>query len=298
MRIKRILIIFLLSFLSLGIMNCDSARKNNILLDDKQFACYVLATCNYQAGVKFGMVGDSWTDLLYGSNIVETLRIQLEKYHGYKIVGATKGGETLAGVLSLNTHIKVIDEAGPSIKYMLISLGGNDIQGNVASYKTNGFETEKISRLATFKENLKKMIITGNAYKISKYGGDPLLWIIHGYDFASPDNEINPLSTTTCRTTLKTTGGFTDAQVNGTDPSGLGLPQLFNEYNTLIYKITTEEPYLRYIDLRYTLGASASNYYMSTPSLYGDCIHPTSVGFRILGEKYATAVKGLTNDER
>ena len=298
MRIKRIIIIFLLSFISLGIMNCDSAKKNTALLDDKQIACYVLATCNYQAGVKFGMVGDSWTDLIYGSKVVETLRVQLEKYHGYKIVGATKAGETLAGVLSLNTHIKVIDETGPSIKYMLISMGGNDIQGDVGAYKTNGFLTEKTNRLATFKSNLKKMIVTGNAYKVSKYGGDPLLWVIHGYDFASPDNEINSSSTTTCRTTLKTTGGFTDAQVNGTDSSGLGLPQLFNEYNALLYTVTTEEPYLRYIDLRYTLGASASNYYMSTPSLYGDCIHPTSVGFKIIGEKYATAVKGLTNDER
>lgn len=298
MRMKRLLIIFLLSFLSLGVANCDSAKKNTILLDDKQIACYVLATCVNQVGVKFGMVGDSWTDLLYGSNIVETLRIQLEKYHGYKIVGATKGGETLAGVLILNSHIKVIDEAGPSIKYMLISLGGNDIQGNVGTYKTNGFVAEKTNRLATFKANMKQMISTGNAYKISKYGGDPLLWIIHGYDFASPDNEINPTSTTTCRTTLKSTGGFTDAQVNGTDPSGIGLPQLFNEYNSLLYTLTTEEPYLRYIDLRYTLGASASNNYMSTPSLYIDCIHPSSVGFRILGEKYAIAVKGLTNDER
>jgi hypothetical protein len=79
MRIKRIIIIFLLSFLSLGIMNCDSAKKNNILLDDKQLACYVLATCNYQAGVKFGMVGDSWTDLLYGSNVVETLRSSIRE---------------------------------------------------------------------------------------------------------------------------------------------------------------------------------------------------------------------------
>ena len=291
-------LLFVILLFTFTFQSCDSQKKNNLLIDDKQFACYVIGECVLNRGVKFGMVGDSWTDLLYGTNYVETLRVQLEKYYDYKIVGSTRGGETLGGALNLNSHLRVIDEAGSSIRYMLLSLGGNDLQGNVGGYKTNGIITEKSNRLKTYKANLKQMIASGNAYKISKYGGDPLLWIIHGYDFASPDNEINPASTTTCRTTLKNVGGFTDAQINGTDPSGLGLPQLFNEYNDTLKTVTTEEPYLKYIDLRYTLGASASNNYSSSPNLYGDCIHPTSVGFRILGEKYANAIMGLTKNER
>jgi hypothetical protein len=288
--IKNFLLIAL--FLFSGISNCDSQKKESLVLNDKQFACYVLAICTQERGVKFGMVGDSWTDLLYGTNFIETFRIQLEKYNDYKIVGATLGGETIAGAISKGSHLRVIDNAGSSIKYMLLSLGGNDIQGDPGAYKTNGFTTEKNSRFTLYKQNLRNMIATGNAYKISKYGGEPLLWIIHGYDFASPDNG----SSTTCRSTL-ITAGYTTEQINGTDTS-FSLPGTFIEFNELLKTMTTEQPYLRYIDLRYTLGATVANNYTSTASLYLDCIHPNSVGFRIIGEKYATILKGYTNNER
>lgn len=289
-------LVFLVFLLLFNLTNCDSQKQDKFNLTPEQFTCYVLADCSSGRGVKFGMVGDSWTDLLYGTNFIETLRIQLEKYHNYKIVGATKGGETIQGVMALNSHLKVIDEAGPNLKYMLISLGGNDVQGNPGAYSTNGFITEKNTRFTTYKNNLKQMILTGNTYKVSKYGGTPLIWIIHGYDFASPDNEKVPSSTTTCRTTLKA-AGWSDAQIDGTDTQ-FNLPTTFNQFNDLLRNLTSEEPYLRYIDLRYTLGASSSNKFQSNPNLYFDCIHPNDVGFRILGEKYAKAVEGLTNNER
>lgn len=284
-----LIIIFLLVF---NISNCDSQKNSDLNLPSDQLACFVLADCGFKRGVRFGMVGDSWTDLLYGTNFIETLRVQLEKYHGYKIVGATKGGETIQGVLTLNSHLKVIDEAGPNLKYMLISLGGNDVQGSPKLYSENGFITEKNSRFATYKANLKQMILGGNTYKVSKYGGEPLLWIIHGYDFASPDNG----TTTTCRSTLKA-AGWSDAQIDGTDTQ-FSLPTTFNEFNDLLKNLTNEEAYLRYIDLRYTLGASASNNFQSNRTLYFDCIHPNSAGFRILGEKYAKFIEGYTNNER
>jgi hypothetical protein len=293
MKNKYLLITFILF---LGLSNCDSQKKNNLLFNDKQFACYVLAICSEERGVKFGMIGDSWTDLLFGTNFIETLRVQLEKYHGYKLIGSTQGGETIDGVLKKGSHLRVIDKAGPSLKYMLISIGGNDLQRDPEDFITNEFETEKTYRLNKYKKDLKNMIASGNAYKLSKFGGEPLLWIIHGYDFASTDNEVLESSTTTCRTTLLE-AGWTDAQINGTDLVN-SLPNSFNEFNELLRNTTTEEPGLRYVDLRYTLGASASNNYSSNPSLYIDCIHPNSVGFRILGEKYAKILQGYTNNER
>lgn len=276
----------------LGLSNCDSQKKESLVLNDKQFACYVLAICSEERGVKFGMVGDSWTDLLYGTNVIETLRTQLEKYNNYKLVGATLGGETIAGAITKGSHFRVIDNAGPGIKYMLLSLGGNDLQGNPKAYVDNGFITEKVSRMALFKKNLSDMIVAGNAYKTSKYGGDPLIWVIHGYDFASVDNG----TTTTCRPTL-ISAGWTNEQINGTDTS-FSLPGTFNEFNEMLKSMTAQEPYLRYIDLRFTLGASVGNNYTSSSNLYIDCIHPNSIGFRIIGEKYVKFVQGYTNNER
>jgi lysophospholipase L1-like esterase len=273
----------LFSFLILTyLINCDT-KKNNLSNLDKQFACYSLAICDDKRGVKFGMIGDSWTDLVFGVNAIETLRVQLEKYHNYKIVGSTLGGTTLEGAYGRAAHIQVIDEAGPSLKYILVSLGGNDLQFQPGKYIQNGFDIEKANRLSLIKKTINELIISGNAHKINKWGGDPILWIFHGYDYPNPDNATN---STSCRDTLKQ-ANFTDLDIDQ------NMTKLLDDFNSLLSSLVFEIPSFRYIDLRKTLGSSKSeSQYMF------DCIHPNSIGFRLLGDKYSSYIKAYTNNEK
>lgn len=273
-----------LFFLVLILYNCDSSKSKFTNLET-QLLCYNLGVCNPNRGVKFGMLGDSWTDLVFGTNVIDNLRVQLEKNHGYSIVGSTLGGQEMQGVFKIGSHYRVIDEAGPNLKYMLISLGGNDIQYNPSEY-LNDIEETKRKRFQSVKENLLNMIRTGNTYKVQKWGGANLTWIIHGYDYTNPEKYTYE-NATSCRITLKKLG-FTDEKV---DYFSTGV---LDEYNEFLKGITYEEIHLRYIDLRGSLRQGQ----FANPDLMFDCIHPNSPGFQILGERYVKILEGYTNNER
>jgi|GEM_PF-990072 hypothetical protein len=280
--IKRILLI---GFICAQLLNCDTKKNQYPEQFKVQLLCYVGAICPTQRGVKYGILGDSWTDLALGVPLIESLRVQLEKNYNYKMVGSTLAGQTLSTIYQTGTYTRVIDEAGPDIKYMLLSLGGNDIQGNPAKY-VGRFAAEKQERFSLLQSNLLNMIRMGNTYKVQKYGGAPLLWIIHGYDFPNPDVPSRPESTG-CRSTLRT-AGFTDAEITALVVDGL------SDYNNLLRDITTREPQLRYIDLRATLGGPPS----SAAGNMWDCIHPNTGGFNLLAKKYVSALEGYTNYEK
>ncbi|HNE56478.1 MAG TPA: SGNH/GDSL hydrolase family protein, partial [Leptospiraceae bacterium] len=250
-----------------------------------QFLCYVGAICPTQRGVKYGILGDSWTDLALGVPLIESLRVQLEKNYNYKMVGSTLAGQTMATVYNTALYTKVIDDAGPDIKYMLLSLGGNDIQGNPSAY-VGRFAAEKQARFNTVQNLLLNLIRSGNAYKVQKYGGAPMLWIIHGYDYPNPDVVSAPGSTG-CRATLRS-AGFTDTEINTLEVDVL------SDYNNMLRDLTTREPQLRYIDLRRTLGgppvAAAGNMW--------DCIHPNTGGFSLIAKRYVSVLEGYTNYEK
>jgi len=275
------IIIFLIFVI---LYNCDTP-KNKLTGLDTQFLCYSLGICNPNRGVKFGILGDSWTDLLFGTSVIEDLRFQLEKRHGYSLVGSTLGGQTLQGVFQLGSHYRVIDQAGPTIKYMLISLGGNDLQFKPEEYLVN-FTQTKQNRFELVKNNLLSMIHTGNAYKVQKWGGANLTWIIHGYDYTNPEKYTYE-NATSCRITLKKLG-FNDEQIDTFSKS------LLDEYNEFLKSLTFEEFYLKYIDLRGTLRKDK----FANPDLMFDCIHPNSLGFQVLAERYVKILEGYTNNER
>jgi hypothetical protein len=271
---------FILILLFFVVTNCDTSKKKTDGLD-VQIACNLLATCNNQRSVKFGILGDSWTDLVFGTDVIDSLRVQLEKIHGYNLVGSTIGGQQLSKVYEQGLHYYVIDQAGPSIQYMILSLGGNDIQANPANY-LNNVENEKQNRFSQIRDNLFNLMRTGNIYKINKYGGGPLTWIIHGYDYTNPDMATS----FPCRANL-VSQGFTSSEVPAFQQN------LLDSYNDYIKSLTFQDAQLRYIDLRGTLNGPPSK----AEYMY-DCIHPNSIGFRILGEKYVKFLQGYTNNER
>lgn len=279
-KMTKIIAILSLVFFLIG---CDTKKSP---LNISQSLCYIAAACSdSQRGVKYGIIGDSWTDLVLGVPAIETIRVQLEKYHGYNLVGSTLGGQKLTTAYQTGLHYKTIDEAGPNIKYMLLSLGGNDLQLSPKSY-VGRIQAEKETRFALIKNTLSDLIKTGNYYKIQKYGGAPLVWFIHGYDYGSPDN-YNSASTTSCRTALKA-DGFTDTEVDGL------VVTTFNEYNEMLKSTTYQEPQLRYIDLRGTLGGPP---YSSKTEMW-DCIHPTTPGFAKITTKYVQILQGYTGNDK
>ncbi len=273
---------FILGFVFL--LNCDSSKSQFSNLD-KRILCKNFAFCSDKKNYRFGIIGDSWTNLLFGTNSIETIREQLEKYHGYKLIGSTIGGQTLENALRLGFHYKTIDEAGSEIKYMLLSLGGNDLQRNPKEFVQN-FQETKLKRLEKIQNYLIQMIQTGNLHKRNKYGGASLLWIIHGYDYLNPEIYTYE-NATSCRITLQKVG-FTDEQIDKFTITTL------DDYNELLKNLTFIEPSLRYIDLRGTLIKDK----FANPEYMFDCIHPNSIGFSLITQKYVKILEGYTNSER
>ncbi|MDZ4725179.1 MAG: SGNH/GDSL hydrolase family protein [Leptospira sp.] len=272
----------ILLFLSLAVSNCDTKKS---YFDDITLSvfCYSFAACNGQTPARIGMIGDSWTDLLVGYPLVDTLRVQLEKNHSYNITGATLGGRTLDDAISQGLHYQVIDQTGPSVSVMLLSLGGNDLLTNVSDYY-NQLDSVRTSRLNKLKAQIKNIIQTGNAYKISKYGGSPLKWVMHGYDYANIN--MPPLVTGLtygCKASY-VSAGFTATEAESISQSTL------DAFNTMLKSITSEEPTFYYVDMRRTLGgppASNAQYML-------DCIHPNNLGFQILGNQLSTLISPIT----
>ncbi|TGN20288.1 SGNH/GDSL hydrolase family protein [Leptospira idonii] len=272
----------LLFIAALMIINCDT-KKDYQKDVTANVLCYTLAACNQSRATTVGMIGDSWTDLLIGYPAVDTLRVQLEKNHGYKITGATLGGKTLSQASDQGLQFQVIEQAGADIHTMILSLGGNDLQANLSAYVGNE-NSVQAARFADIKFRIKTMILTGNSYKISKYGGQPLKWIIHGYDYPNPyKGAVIPGADEGCSTK------FASAGFNLPDVAAFTSQQL-DAFNELLRSITSEEPNFYYVDLRRTLGGPP----ISNAQLMLDCIHPNSLGFQFLGDKLATQISPLT----
>jgi hypothetical protein len=236
------------------------------------------------------MIGDSWTDIAAGTSIIDSLRDYLVNDYGFKIAGATLAGRKMETVQSTSLHFRVIDEAGPEIRYMLLSLGGNDWDYEAGAYHSDPLAEQKRvnDRIASI---LSDIIETGNTYKISTWGGEPLLWIIHGYDYLNPDNEYSAdlvdLSAGCRSFYLKQ--GFTDSDIDSFFKTGK-----IDSYNTMLSGLALSNPDLYYIDLRGTLGGPP----VADPSLMLDCMHPNPVGFNLITHSYVVSLDSITGGVR
>jgi hypothetical protein len=278
----RIARLFIIIACYLTLENCDTKKEytDDIALN---IICYSFAGCNQNQPARIGMIGDSWTDLLIGYPFVETLRVQLEKNHGYQITGATLGGQTLEAAANLGLQYQVIDQAGASVKVILLSLGGNDIQANLRDY-TLDLESARSLRFSKIKSSLRNIIQTGNAYKLSKFGGSPLKWIIHGYDYTNPNmRPVIPDADEGCN------ARFVSAGFNLANVEDFSSKQL-DAYNEMLRSFTSEEPTYYYVDLRRTLGGPPK----SNANLMLDCIHPNNLGFEFLGNKLSRLISPIT----
>lgn len=252
---------------------CDSQKSDDL---PNAIQCYILSQC-YQENTRFGMVGDSWTDFGFGIQVQRDLRDWLVIDHGYQMTEVVLAGQTLEGDLNRARGFqRVIEQAGPQLKYMLLSLGGNDLLDNINEYgSASDPTTVRAARLDVYEANLRNMIAQGDFLKIQLYGGGPLTWILHGYDYANPEK------VTACNLT---TGGFSEAQKETFFRENL------DAYNARQQTIAGSMSNVEWIDLRGTLGGPS----ISNPNLKIDCIHPNDVGFQLIAARYAAALQTIT----
>lgn len=277
---KKVLInlILILSFVT----GCDSSKNPSHDLT-QNLLCYAFAECGNSPGTKFAMIGDSWTDLLFGVPAIQTLRYHLENNFGYKITGATIGGQELNTVVSTGLHLRTIRQSGNDLRFVILSLGGNDLQFRPEAFAEDP-AAERQRRFTQIESNLRKLIVSGNLYKQNKFGGRPLTWIIHGYDYPNPFNEA-ALSATTCKSSLNR-AGIPDSDFEEFTTRNL------DSYNALLNRLSSEIPGLKYIDLRKSLGGPP----YSDESLMFDCIHPNSQGFFTLTNRFVSKMRIWTGD--
>lgn len=275
-------------FLLILALGCDS-QKDPLADPFESLFCQTLANCTSQRNTTFGMLGDSWTDLALGQPLIHDLRDYLQEDYGFGITGSTTAGQTLSTVLRTGLHLEVIRRSGPGLRYMLISLGGNDmIFGSSAFVADPTAERNRV--LALIQANMLRLIREGNLYKQEQFGGPPLVWFWHGYDYSNPDNVAGAggfVSDTGCRARLKASG-YTDAVID------TELPRNVDAYAAMLRHTATLESSLRPIDLRGILGGPS----FSNRDLMFDCIHPSTVGFGMLAASFVFAVDQATGGVR
>ncbi|MCR9145237.1 MAG: SGNH/GDSL hydrolase family protein [bacterium] len=254
---------------------CDSQKSDDI---PNAIDCYILSLC-FQENTRFGMVGDSWTDFGLGIQIQRDLRDWLEVSHGYNMTEVVLAGQTLEADLNRARGFqRVIERAGPELAYMLISLGGNDLLDNINEYGSAADPNTVLdARLNAYEANLRNMIAQGDFLKIQMYGGEPLTWILHGYDYANPEKVSG------CNLT---TGSFSAAQKDTLFQTNL------DQYNIRQQAIAASMNNVLHIDLRGTLGGPPT----SNPGLKIDCIHPNDPGFEIIASRYAAGLQLITQE--
>lgn len=256
---------------------CDKRKDPASVIDDS-LRCQLFGEC--QGNTTFGMVGDSWTDFALGLPVLVDLYDQLTEVHGYHITASNLAGLTLRTEWeSRRGFERVIHNGGPNMRYMLLSLGGNDMIASEGEYSNIPEDIANV-RLANYESRLRLLIMNGDLLKQSLYGGEPLTWIIHGYDY------LNPLKENSC---------VNDYSQGPSSITQNQLPEyILNQFNARLQYLTTQIPNLRYIDARGTLGGPP----YSDASLMFDCIHPNNDGFALYGAAYATRLDLLTGGAR
>lgn len=263
---------YILAILFIIILNCDRRKTTEDTIKEI-INCQVISACSPFS--RYGMVGDSWTDFAIGIRLAEDLYDQLTSRYGYKITSSNIAGLTLRRELQERMgYIQVIKKAGPELQFMLISLGGNDLIFPTSEYFTNGFENTITSRLNAFSNRLRTLILYGNQLKISLYGGKPLKWIIHGYDYP------NPVLDSSCIQSAL------DAGMSRNDANELPR-KVLDRFNEELINLSNEIPNLYYIDLRGTLGGPP----YSNPEWMIDCLHPNTLGFSLITDVYVQKLK-------
>ncbi|MFN3605380.1 MAG: SGNH/GDSL hydrolase family protein [Leptonema sp. (in: bacteria)] len=236
--------------------------------------CQLKSNCNTPS--TYGMIGDSWTDFVLGYPIVEDLYDQLTS-KGYKITASNIGGLTLKFELEQRRgFLKVIHDAGPELEFFLLSIGGNDLIFPVNTFSIKGIDSTIQERVLAIKKQLKELVFYGNQYKTNLYGGKPIKWIIHGYDYPNPEFDDSCII---------------DAITYGMSPEQAKTiyEKAVNQLNIAYWELTLEIPNFYYIDLRRSLGGPP---YSNSNFMY-DCIHPNTLGFSLLVESYINQLKIL-----
>lgn len=272
---KRILLVLFAGALAGACSRHDSAKDEYI----NQLRCDFLTECS-AAGTRFGMVGDSWTDFFFGLPVSRDLHDWLITEHGYSITSSVIAGQTAeVEVNQFRGFERVIRMSGPNLKYMLISLGGNDMLANTGAYFPNP-DPVLHSRLNRVEANLRNMIASGDFLKVQLYGGASLQWFIHGYDYPNPEIE--------------------QSCVRGAINAGMSQTAAFQMARDMVdhindqYRVMAASvPNLHYIDLRGTLGGPP----ISSPLLKTDCIHPNDQGFRVLADRFALGIEAVTPEK-
>ncbi len=245
-----------------------------------------------QQNYLFGILGDSWTDMSFSPIPVTDLRANLTT-RGFRLIGDTLAGRTLATAISQNLHRNVIDQTGKNIKYMIVSLGGNDYQANLNQYigVHVNMGSNINTRIATIQTNLNQLINDGNSYKISKYGGGKLIWIIHGYDY--PNTTMTTCSVANPIFQSYQAWGISQG-VSIQDVNYVATPG-FDALNTMYSNLaSSSDGTVKYVNLRATLGGPPQ----SIVANMIDCIHPNTQGFNLITNKFVNSIAPFIGTDR
>ena len=233
--------------------------------------------------------GDSWFDYDFTSKFIEKtghdLICHLTKDHKLNILRLSVAGDTLENMVDEN-HIVHLKHAMKLIrpKFFLFSGGGNDMAGQYGVHlkeflNESGLDSEKAKEVihVKFRKYYQSMI-----HKVQSVHSDILIFI-HGYCYPIPDGRgvkhpeiAHDLAGPWLKCPMDKLGYSEELRQNV-------IIDLIDEFNIMLETVAKSNHHVHYIDLRPLLPILPDPAYKK---FWANELHPTSVGFKIIADKF------------
>jgi lysophospholipase L1-like esterase len=238
--------------------------------------------------------GDSWFDYPWGD-----ILNALDDDHGYDIESVANRGDNIEDMAysggQLDEFTRLLEKvlkAGKMPKAILLSGGGNDVIGdqfavvlNHARSSLADFNAKIVEGLLNERIDDAYRVIIAAITKVCELKlGRKIPIIVHGYDYCVPDGRSFWWIKGPWLEPAFERKGYDDMTIRKQM-----VRRLIDDFNSLLAKLASDIPHVRYLNLRDTLSTDDADYMDD----WDNETHPTQKGFKAVTEKFATLLATL-----
>ena len=232
---------------------------------------------NGYSGLKCVAEGDSWFELPpigYASDIIREL------WESHAILSLAKAGDAWSNVLAQDELMYTIAEEKPDV--VLLSLGGNNILGDVPSFLHDWSPNRPVNDYVNEEfDYVLNTIVFYTEYWAAKIVATGCHMVMHGYSYCDPRTASDggwliggPLSR--------------DRNINDRTIWRTAIAQMVDRFNERMIEIASKPKFagrFHFLDVRKDLGTG--------PEWWQDEVHPTKKGFDVLGKRFRKALDDI-----
>jgi lysophospholipase L1-like esterase len=242
--------------------------------------------------------GDSW----FNYPLHDVLQM-LEDEHGFDVESVAHKGDRVEDMAfadgqleEFSRRLEKLLRNGVVPRAILLSGGGNDLAGsefgmllNHAASPIAGLNDDIVTGVIDKRIKIAYVTVVAAITAIcEKFLSRSIPIVTHGYDYPVPDGR-GFLGGFLALPGPWLQPGFREKGFDDLDKNTAMMETLIDRFNTMLKSAAGEFPHVHYLDLRKTLRNDA-RYKVA----WANELHPTSAGFKLVAEKFAAVIAGLS----